>query len=973
MQASQPEEKQPDAPRRKLHTEASKFYDGAYGNARKACGITYPLPFCIVAVLRHGFMSEQEMEEIKNLFKELQSMASPQQPFFCHLDIYDNLAEIDKMRCKNAFQLQNGEIQFPTYAITIKNPDTGKYMGNTFQVGEKDMRKVFTEYFQQAAHHVATIYREKGDKPWWFDPIHEMQQIENPEEQDAREEARQQAYQDDTERKFRQAVAEGFNLDDYEPGEQVDELTRGMSKVLARDPKEAKMREIRRNLRAAIEIGAEEEAKFQIARASIKSKQADILKELMLVDTEDPKRAAFVEKVLGNMEKDTDAFVEQLKDQYVSAMNSIEKLRKLKGKKRNKMAKVVAKQVAAMKSAPMWMLGKGLNIGKSLWGEAQNMYYRSQSGAGVSYSGLMAAVLQEVMPNDPATAMFTTSQSLLNMASTLQAGANSISKNLMTMSLGTQITNQQFEIVQKLTAPGGIFAGEEAKKWITDQFGAASKSASWFQFGNSDNKFTTWLKSIADPKTGISQQDNQMTWFADKVKELKVPGVKAFEGEEAAGAVKSFYADCLSDDVRGNYADLSTAKEAAEKMKEGWWPSWDTASKYAGKAMLAYQMYDLTNQFISDVKYMIGMKNPSYTGLKQHALSAMIAIGSVFMFPAVTAGLAGLYGGTKLVGSGVKTTYMLLQFAVVKTSCSAMGSSSEGCEKVTKWMKAGEKWLNKQAPKISRYLLYAILGEKGVAAAVSAYYAGKIPAAYASYFSGNILTGLISGYASAASAATTQIMGLATAGLFTPVGVVAVGVLAIGGIVWYRNRGKKNAYKKTKKHLLRGGKILLPAGWNMWIHPQAMALWFAHSESGRIQNAFPTQTEFVDARGRSVADMTLEFGINHPTKKQEALARELAASIGDETRMRRALAMWVHSNPRPGAKLLAEQHLLKRIVGEDSFAELRQRKRLSAGGGHRNLRMLRVLSDGKSGYSKSILGLIGKHATYHDVRSLVLI
>jgi hypothetical protein len=304
-----------------------------------------------------------------------------------------------------------------------------------------------------------------------------------------------------------------------------------------------------------------------------------------------------------------------------------------------------------------------------------------------------------------------------------------------------------------------------------------------------------------------------------------------------------------------------------------------------------------------------------------------------------------------------------------------MGSSSEGCEKITKWMKAGEKWLNKQAPKISRYLLYAILGEKGVAATVSILYGAEgIPAAYASYFSGNILTGLISGYASAASAATTQIMGAAAAGLFTPVGVVAVGVLAIGGIVWYkRNRGKKNAYKKTKKHLLRGGKILLPAGWNMWIHPQAMALWFAHSESGRIQNAFPTQTEFVDARGRSVADMTLEFGINHPTKKQEALARELAASIGDEARMRRALAMWVHSNPRPGAKLLAEQHLLKRIVGEDSFAELRQRKRLSAGGSHRNLRMLRVLSDGKCGYSKSILGLIGKHATYHDVRSLVLI
>ena len=93
------------------------------------------------------------------------------------------------------------------------------------------------------------------------------------------------------------------------------------------------MREIRRNLRMAIEMGDEDAAKFEIARASIKQKQADILKELMLVDTEDESRARFVEKLIGNMEKNTDAFVERLKDQYVSLMNSIEEMRKLKGKK----------------------------------------------------------------------------------------------------------------------------------------------------------------------------------------------------------------------------------------------------------------------------------------------------------------------------------------------------------------------------------------------------------------------------------------------------------------------------------------------------------------------------------------------------------------------------------------------------------------------------------------------------------------
>ena len=83
----------------------------------------------------------------------------------------------------------------------------------------------------------------------------------------------------------------------------------------------------------AIEIGDEETAKFEIARASTKNKQAMILRELMLVDTEDESRAKFVEKLVENMEKNTDAFVERLKDQYVSLMNSIESLKELKGKR----------------------------------------------------------------------------------------------------------------------------------------------------------------------------------------------------------------------------------------------------------------------------------------------------------------------------------------------------------------------------------------------------------------------------------------------------------------------------------------------------------------------------------------------------------------------------------------------------------------------------------------------------------------
>ena len=297
--------------------------------------------------------------------------------------------------------------------------------------------------------------------------------------------------------------------------------------------------------------------------------------------------------------------------------------------------------------------------------------------------------------------------------------------------------------------------------------------------------------------------------------------------------------------------------------------------------------------------------------------------------------------------------YMFAHLIVIKGTCFALGEKSEGCEKLQKLSKKVEK-IVKQIT-LPRNILIAILGEKALA-----YYAS-------STFSGTVITTALKGVALSAQQFGAAIL---TAS-FTPVGVVAVGALAVGGIYWYWNRSKKQQYDKTARHLLRGGKVLLPEGWHMWVHPQAASLWFAHPASGRIQEVFPTETEFVDKRGRRVADMTLEFGINRPTNKQKALAKELAASIGDEDRMRRALAMWIYSKPRPGAKLLAEHHILKRLVGESSFAELRQRKRLSAGGNY--LRAIRVLSDGHLGISKSVLGLIGKHATYHDLRSLVLI
>ena len=83
---------------------------------------------------------------------------------------------------------------------------------------------------------------------------------------------------------------------------------------------------------------------------------------------------------------------------------------------------------------------------------------------------------------------------------------------------------------------------------------------------------------------------------------------------------------------------------------------------------------------------------------------------------------------------------------------------------------------------LPRNILIAILGEKALA-----YYAS-------STFSGTVITTALKGVALSAQQFGAAIL---TAS-FTPVGVVAVGALAVGGIYWYWNRSKNSSTTKRQ-------------------------------------------------------------------------------------------------------------------------------------------------------------------------------
>lgn len=254
---------------------------------------------------------------------------------------------------------------------------------------------------------------------------------------------------------------------------------------------------------------------------------------------------------------------------------------------------------------------------------------------------------------------------------------------------------------------------------------------------------------------------------------------------------------------------------------------------------------------------------------------------------------------------------------------------------------------------------------------------------FALALTGSVATGL--GYA-----ATSVASGVAFA-VTSP--TIVVGVLAVGGIYWL----SKKAYSKTKKHLRAGGQILMPAGWRMFVHDETQTLWFANRKLGRLQTQYPTGTQFVDANGKRTAHTTIALGIMRPTKLQKSLAIEMGrameqmvrkthrrmqggatASLGNDARqLKHLLAKWRSTNPRNGARLLAERHILRGVLGAQRFQRLTKAKVLECS--HDDpvaTAILEELSAGKQSVLPArtpvaqIVRSVGRDAMYHAALSL---
>jgi hypothetical protein len=185
----------------------------------------------------------------------------------------------------------------------------------------------------------------------------------------------------------------------------------------------------------------------------------------------------------------------------------------------------------------------------------------------------------------------------------------------------------------------------------------------------------------------------------------------------------------------------------------------------------------------------------------------------------------------------------------------------------------------------------------------------------------------------------------------------------------------------------------------MWMHEPSQTMWFANHELGRLQHVYPAGTRFADADGRTNASATIELGMMRPSKVQRRVALEIADAVGriatnvsrrmagggtngtaskhDYRRLRSLLNKWKTLAPRNGARMVVEQAVLKRLLGEEKFRQdLAQRKVLGDVQNPVAYTMLHELSLGHqsrwvgTNEVTDILRQVGQHCMYHDVLSL---
>ena len=292
---------------------------------------------------------------------------------------------------------------------------------------------------------------------------------------------------------------------------------------------------------------------------------------------------------------------------------------------------------------------------------------------------------------------------------------------------------------------------------------------------------------------------------------------------------------------------------------------------------------------------------------------------------------------------------------------------------------------------------------------------GMLPSAWAASLAGWSASGVITAVSgavgnvavtSAAAVGSTAVSSATAVGAVFGMGAIG-GAMVIGGVALGAGylAHKAYEYSKTKKHLSAGGKIHLPQGWRMWMHEPTQTLWFANHKLGRLQHVYPTGTKFSDKDGRTNASVTIDLGVMRPSKMQKIVAMEIATVVGkiaanvnqrvsgggqentavvkhDSSRrnyrqLRSLLDKWKSLSPRNGARMVAEQAILKRLVGKERFdRELVQRKVLGRTNDPVAYAILEELSLGHrndwSGTNDitNILRQVGRACMYHDTLSL---
>ena len=1038
-----------------------QFLEGSYNTVKELCNLKRAPPFCIVVILSNLADNERN-GQLRNMVLDLQKNARDHKmPYFIEQTTIEELESADRRALRGAFKV-DGQFAAPSMYITTHSSETEGYKGNLMEWTKSmtDISALQQELINTckfAAHMQVKKYKELGKRAWWKDPIGEGEMVESRlnqgvENKENAAERGARLRRESLERYRAMKAAKGTTEIGAPSKSSKDPWIAAFSQAITKEKrkKNKKALKAKDRFRDAIAMRNADVAAHEMALNNLQDWQKKIL--LQTVDLSVPNNKKVVDEMVSNIEKVQKEYMNTLAGDIDKLLGDIKTLKRLKGEKLKKMNASIAARAKVLAKSPLGMLsvsGWDKRM-KNLQSYSRHYQAMARLGKTPSVSKILVEVLATAYGREnPLVQMVTMGETVWTVEQTMHSSTMLMANSMLNISANLILEKNNADLLKSMVGQGGALSKNQAL------LSAIGKDPTRFQTimnaakSGPPSDLTALAKNI-----GVSPADLEgVKW--DQVADA----AQSVESVEAARTCSKMTEDLrgkVDEHIRGQTPSSAASQTATSPqsnpgvltrylgiqqslLEKVWTPEagWNGLKNWYSSplntALGAYDSWCCVHSIAFSVPRYFGYKNAGKSWAAwatTGALGVMLQAGFFGSVGGILLSCRGFCMGLDMAVTANKMIVRGISFLALNAVCRVLPGAS--CSKWNKVLQEWGQWMSNNVDRVTsaaKTTLYAatavsivqviaggtvqssaLMTMGGFVSQVVWYVpsvaissvSGLMPSAWAASLAGwsasGIATAMSSTAATAATAASSAAVTAATTvGAVFGLGAIG-GAMIIGGVGFLAYKGYK--YAKTKKHLAAGGKIVLPAGWRMWMHAPSQTMWFANHELGRLQHVYPAGTRFTDADGRTNARATIELGMMRPNKAQRRVALEIADAVGhlaanvnrrvtgggnngtaskhNYRQLHSLLRRWKALAPRNGAKMMAEQAILKRLLGEEKFRQdLVQRKVLG------DVQQLPVahalLSELSLGHRRDwagtdhvtdVLRQVGLHCTYHDVLSL---